>query len=181
MSIMSLPFYNLINIFFIGVLFSIGAASLFPKLMTHSDKLLGFNSDSFVFCIIAVAIVYEIGIVIDRLASLITERILKSKKSFENRSFLSQLLQMQWKDYAHFQKAEKKSENIKTLTREYIFSRNNLTLFVILCGAALGMEKYIHAILFGDLGLLFYFSMKKHADKIAQRVDFSTDGLDCQE
>lgn len=181
MGILALPFYNLINIFFIGVLFSTGAVIIFPDLMSHSDKLLGFNEDSFIFCIIAVAVVYEIGIVIDRLSSLIIEKILKSKKSFETRSFLSRLLQMQWKDYAHFQKAEKNSENIKTLTREYIFSRNNLTLFLILSLVAVAANKYIHTMIFADLALLFYFSMKKHADKIAQRVDFSTDGLDCQE
>ena len=149
--------------------------------MSYSDKLLGFNEDSFAFCVIAVAVIYEVGIVIDRLASLVIERVLKNKKSFAKRSTLSRIFQMQWKDYAHFQKAERKSENIKNLTREYIFSRNNLTLFFILTIVAVCVNKYVHAMVFCDLAVLFYFSMKKHADKVAQRVDFSTDGLDCKE
>lgn len=73
MGVLALPFYNLINIFFIGVLFTTGTVIIFPELMGYTDKLLGFNEDSFVFCIIAIAIVYEIGIVIDRLSSLIIE------------------------------------------------------------------------------------------------------------
>ena len=175
MNVLMLPFYNIVNILFVGVLFCVGIGTLFPGIIElfGSDKLVSIKTDSFLFCMIALTVVYEIGIVLDRLGSLVTERVLKNKKPANERGFISNLIQMQWKCYHSFQKAEKHSENIKTLTREYIFSRNNLTLFAILAVVALCVGRFIHAIIFADLVILFYFSMKKHADKVAQRVDYA--------
>ncbi|MDR0726793.1 MAG: hypothetical protein LBF37_01890 [Rickettsiales bacterium] len=111
------------------------------------------------------------GTVIDRLGSLVVEKLLKNKK--EDRCWLSRMLQMTWKDYGHFQYAEKENDCIKILTREYTYSRNLFTALLILTclGVACGNSFFCKVTIFGCL--LFYLSMRKHANKIAQRVDFT--------
>lgn len=176
MNVSTLPFHNIINMLLIGILFMTGIMFLFPEQFDVLFAIISVHSEaSFIIGVMTVAVIYEIGIILDRLSSLITEKLFKNKKPYSKRNLISRILQMQWKDYENYQRAEKiNANNIKTLTREYTYSRNSLTTFLILSLIAVSIGKmYVFYVTF-SLSVLFYFSMRKHADKIADRVDFAT-------
>lgn len=174
MNFASLPFYNIANMMFIGMQFCFGLFFLFPNAIDYVQAVLQHGSEtSFMFGVFTLAIMYEIGIVIDRLASMVLEKILKSKKPMANRGWFSRTFQITWKDYGHYQAAEKHNDAIKTLSREYNYSRNSLMMLIILGTLAIGVRHWIVAIISLDLAIIFYFSMRKHANKIAMRVDYA--------
>jgi hypothetical protein len=110
----------------------------------------------FLITVIVFALFYEIGLVINRLASVLFEELLKKIK----------LIKLS--DYATYKKAEKRIGFMKVLSREYAVSRNSMALFFILFTISLVKWKLIFMFIFLLLTILFFFSMKKHSLKISE-------------
>jgi len=106
---------------FIGIMFAIGVFVLSPDLF-HFQNVNIIEVNEFLKTAVAIVITYYIGFFIDRIGSLCVEKVLKNKNHPDDRSFVSQKIQMNWRNYDDYQKAEKNGENIKTLARDRIFN-----------------------------------------------------------
>lgn len=154
-----IPFYNIVNMFLTGFIF-IGCCifiylNAFIYLLTSNIiPETNFVSES-IITVSFLAIIYEIGYVINRIGSIITEPILKKTKAipFNN-------------DYKNFNDCKKQYPILNTLSREYALSRTSLTLFLIIDVFALLQKQWILALVFLLIALLFGFSCRKHAKKI---------------
>ncbi len=106
-----------------------------------------------VFSISAFAIVYEIGIIVNRLGSIL-EDILKE----------SHLIPFN-KDYKLFNERKKEYPIMTELSREYALSRNSIVLFLLIT-----IIIFIRFAWYGFIPLaimfLFYYSCRKYAKKI---------------
>ena len=106
-----------------------------------------------IFSFSALAVVYETGIIINRLGSLL-EEVLKFFNLIPYKS-----------DYKRFNDKKREYPIMTTLSREYASSRNSIILF-----ALISIIVFIKFCWFGfiPLGimLLFYFSCRKYAKKI---------------
>lgn len=154
-----IPFYNMVNMLltgfvFIGCCIFIYFNDILNLLILHEFPKINIGSES-IFTISFFAVVYEIGYIINRLGSIISEPILIKTKAipFDN-------------DYKKFSELKKEYPILNTLSREYAVARTSLTLFFIVTILAAIQSKCILALLFCLISLLFGFSCRKHAKKI---------------
>ena len=162
-----LPLYNLLNMLLIGVVFVAACVCMFPKdfaSVVGYIKTLYFNES--VATLIFIFVAYEIGLIINRIGSMI-ESLLKRDIAF--------FLKIPWRDYSQYVKAEINDSFIRTLNREYGLSRSNLAMFLILTLISYFVENFILGTVFLGLAFLFYFSIRKHAGKIVARIDLSNE------
>lgn len=110
-----------------------------------------------VFSISALAIVYEIGIIINRLGSILEDLLRKTHII----PFID--------DYKRFNEKKKEFPIMNVLSREYALSRNSVVLFLLI--------SILTFIRFGWFGLIplaimlmFYYSCWKYAKKIVDLV-----------
>ncbi|MBQ7256732.1 MAG: hypothetical protein IJS60_03450 [Abditibacteriota bacterium] len=154
-----IPFYNLINILFVGVSFSFINIMMYPKIMNYM-KILNYNK-SLIIWIIFISLTYFIGVIINRFGSLIEDFLKKFKLiNFDN-------------DYKKYQIVFKKYPNMSTLSREYALSRTGVAMFLVLFVETLIKIILFKTIMYFYLSLLFLvilfvfiFSMRKYSNKI---------------
>jgi hypothetical protein len=156
-----IPFYNLLNMFLTGLIFTGCCIVLFDSHVFafiesnffKSIKDINFGLETIItisFC----AVIYEIGFIINRMGSLL-ENILKAIRGipFDN-------------DYKKFNESKKRFPIMEILSREYALSRTSMTLFLLLSIISSIQVKCIFLIFSLVLTVVFYFSMRKHAQKI---------------
>lgn len=153
------PFYNVLNMFLTGFVF-VGCTML-----QYSEKIIKFvNSETFahltsvsemVLILIIIAIAYEIGLILNRLGSVILEPLLKKTRliPFDNR-------------YRIFQEKAQKFPIMNTLSREYALSRTGIGEFVILAISSGIRGKYELLWIFICIAIIYLLSCRKHASKI---------------
>ncbi|GHV02341.1 hypothetical protein AGMMS49521_3990 [Campylobacterota bacterium] len=162
-----IPFYNLLNMFLIGLIFTGCCIVLFNNqiytfiesdfFQTIKEINVGLET---VITISFCAIIYEIGYVVNRIGSILEDILKKSTKilPFDN-------------DYKKFNEKKKEYPILNTLSREYALSRTSMTLFLLLTIISLFLQFLILAIIMCVLSLLFYHSMRKHAKKIVNLMN----------
>ncbi|MDR2410830.1 MAG: hypothetical protein LBE13_22335 [Bacteroidales bacterium] len=170
-----IPFYNLLNMLFVGVAFGACFIVIDPYNVsviwaTIQDVLNNKVAEAFAL----LAIAYLIGLIINRIASTIVENALNTEKPKKLRNWASQLFQIEWRDYKSYQIAEKLDPHIKILSREYALSRNIMTMFLLLVVLSLLNCDLFGTILSVFLSFIFYFSARKHVKKIVSRIDLNT-------
>lgn len=156
-----IPFYNIINMLLTGLLFVGGCMVIFPeKIMLVLDNEIIKNISTgpeIILTVCVFAIAYEIGLIINRLGSILVETILKKTKliPFDN-------------DYAKFNRVKIAFPIMGTLSREYALSRTGITLYLLLAGIS-GLQCRWE-IMFVCLGItaIYYFSCRKHSSKIVE-------------
>lgn len=153
------PFYNVLNMFLTGFVF-VGCVML-----QYLENIIRFvNSKTFahlisvsemVLILIIVAIAYEIGLILNRLGSVILEPLLKITKlvPFDDR-------------YHIFQEKAQKFPIMNTLSREYALSRTGLGEFAILAILSCIRGKYELSLVFICITIIYLLSCRKHASKI---------------
>lgn len=153
------PFYNVLNMFLTGFVF-VGCI-----ILQYSESIIHFvNSETFahltsvsemVLILIIAAIAYEIGLILNRLGSVILEPLLKKTKliPFDNR-------------YHIFQDKAQKFPIMNTLSREYALSRTGIGEFVILAILSCIHGKYELFCVFMCIAIIYLLSCRKHASKI---------------
>jgi hypothetical protein len=156
-----ISFYNILNMFLIGLIFFGCIVIIFFNPIFNLLKILTIINIGYetLITIIFFGIIYEVGLIINRISSVIIEEFLKKTKLIV------------FRDYALYKKAETKIDFIKILSREYALSRNSMTLFFILCLISIFSSKWIFFLIFLGLTLLFFLSLKKHVKKILILVD----------
>lgn len=164
-----IPFYNVINILFVGLVFCGLCIFLFPEISDYVFGMLGRINNRAVNIVVVLTLGYEMGLILNWVASLVVEPILINKKPLNKRSWFSRIFQISWKSYADYQKAE--NDKLHMLVREMNVARNHMTLFsVILIMACISSHWCEFFCILPIIGL-FYCAYKKHAKKIAARIE----------
>lgn len=153
------PLYNVLNMFLTGFVF-IGCVML-----QYPDKIIKFvYSEAFtqltaisetLLLLFIVAIAYEIGLILNRLSSVLLEPFLKKTNlvPFDDR-------------YHIFQEKAHKFPIMNILSREYALSRTGIGEFVILSIMSAVHSKWRLATLFICIAIVYLLSCRKHASKI---------------
>ena len=156
-----IPFYNLLNMFLIGLVFAgcnilMFMAKIIPFANTNLTgiKNIGFET---VLTVFFFAVIYEIGLIINRIGSVIIEPILKKTKliPFNN-------------NYKKFNEVKKTNSIMDVLSMEYALARSTITLFFILSIVAMTQLKWILVLVFVGITVLFILSARKHCFKITE-------------
>ena len=126
-------------------------------MIVYAQSLKEINSGlEIVITISFCAVIYEIGLIINRIGSLL-ENILKLIKAIPFNS-----------DYKKFNEKKTQFPFINVLSREYALSRTSMTLFLTMTLISLTQSWWSFSIVMFALTLIFYFSMRKHAGKIVE-------------
>lgn len=165
-----IPFYNLVNILFIGLIFCCLLLLLMPEtigdFITYLRPIMNSTTIELIFVL---AISYQIGLIINWIGSLVVEPLLTTRKPAAQRTKLSRILRIQWRSYKDYQQTE--TDKLRMLTREMNVARNNLTSFAILSIIAIATNKMAFTIMLWLLIILFYCAYRKHSAKIVSRID----------
>lgn len=163
-----IPFYNILNMFLTGLVFMGVSIIIFPNyaisLLENGIILkIGAGPEIIItICIFSVA--YEIGLIINRIGSIIIEPILKATKiiPFDD-------------DYVKYNIAKKKYSIMSTLSREYALSRTGIALFLLLAMLTqFGRTKFL-IIPFFFVVFIYTLSCRKHSQKIVSLMSDTTD------
>ena len=161
-----IPFYNLLNMFLTGLIFTGCCIVLFNSQVftfIESDffksiKEINFGLETIItisFC----GVIYGIGLVINRTGSLLENLLdLVNAIPFDN-------------NYKKFNERKKQFPIMDILSREYALSRTSMTLFLLLTIISSIQCKWVFSIVVFALMVVFYFSMRKFAGKIVKLMD----------
>lgn len=166
-----IPFYNVINILFVGLVFTSLCIFLFPEISSYAFNILDHINNQVLDIVVVLTLGYEIGLILNWIASLVVEPILINKKPLNKRCWFSRVFQISWKSYADYQKAENDKLNI--LVREMNVARNHMTLFCIILIMAIITSNWNIVCWTVPIMILFYNAYKKHAKKIVARIENS--------
>ena len=121
-------------------------------------NLLITESKTLVICF-AFAGCYEIGLIINRIGSIIIEVVLRKLNliPFEN-------------DYKRFNDVKKKYPILEILSREYALSRTGIALFVILSIISIFSVHKIFILINIAIAVVYFLSCRKHSQKICDLV-----------
>lgn len=153
------PLYNVLNMFLTGFVF-VGCVML-----QYPNEIINFvRSETFthltaisetLLLLFIVAIAYEIGLILNRLSSVLLEPLLKKSKlvPFDDR-------------YHIFQEKARNFPIMNILSREYALSRTGIGEFAILSIMSATHGKWSLAALFICVTVVYLLSCRKHASKI---------------
>ncbi len=155
-----IPFYNILNMFLTGFIFMASLASMFLEdciIILKNPLVDHFRVSSelivtFAFC----AVIYEIGLIVNRLGSVAMEFFLRKTKLIPGHF-----------NYKEYNKKKNLYPVLDTLSREYALSRTQLTLFLLATIIASFYSMWGHGATFLCIGVLYFLSCRKHAGKIA--------------
>ena len=149
--------YDFFNKFILGLVFSgvvilAYGSELTPILEEYQD--IRWNTIIItVFSISALALVYEVGIIINRLGSILEDIMRKCHLIYFNN------------DYKRFNEKKKDFPIMNVLSREYSLSRNSIVLFLLI-----SILTFIRFAWYGliplTIMLIFYYSCRKYSKKI---------------
>ena len=166
-----IPFYNILNMFLTGLTFLGGLVLLHPDVFINiiSNRIWMEFSTGFeiIFVICVFSAVYEVGLIFNRLGSVLIEYLLikiKIIKFDEN--------------YKEYNDVKKNYPIMDTLSREYSLSRTSLTLFLILAILAFIECKNKLCGLFLIIMIIFLLSCKKHSKRILKLIGSEESGED---
>ena len=159
-----IPLYNILNMFLTGSVF------LGCILIIYIETIDSFiNSDIFlhlmtlpeaVLILISFSMVYEIGLILNRIGSVLIEPFLIKFNliPFDNH-------------YKLFQEKKKIYRILETLSREYALTRTGIGEFIILVLISFVNCKYILTGVFFCITFVFFLSCNKHTKKIVELMN----------
>ena len=165
----NIPFYNILNMFLTGLVFIGGYSIIFPEciltvLNNEIIKSLGTGPE-IVITVCAFAAAYEVGLIINRVGSVVVESFLKWRKWIPFND-----------NYVLFNSKKKKYPIMNILSREYALSRTGIALFFSLFILALTARKWPIAMACAAITLTYYLSCRKHSAKIMELME-STESI----
>ena len=158
------PFYNIVNMLLTGFVFLGGLIFVFPEKaiqLLNGEFYANLKTGPeiiFVICYLAVA--YEIGLVINRVGSVVIEPVLKKIKLIPFND-----------DYVLFNEKKKEYPIMSTLSREFALSRTSIALFLALAITAAFNKVCPLFVVCIIISFVFYLSCKKHASKIVKLME----------
>ena len=153
-----IPFYNIVNMFFVGAVFTFFSVLLLyeqipiDKIITYSD----FLSDwSVIIGVVLLVIMFELGFIINRLGSIIVAPILSKLKIWQKDPYGIDV-----------SKISQRNQKFQSMITELVLMRSHVMMFIILFVMSLICSKYILSIFFATMIVVFILGGKKHNDKI---------------
>lgn len=154
--------YDFFNKFILGlVLIGVAILSFVDPNNASFKNFLKINENGIIvtfFSVSAFAIVYEVGIIINRLGSLLEELLRKCHWIY----FVE--------DYKKFNDKKKEYPILNVLSREYALSRNSIVLFFLI-----SIVVFIRFAWYGLIPLaimiLFYISCRKYSKRIVDLME----------
>lgn len=161
---MKIPFYNIVNMLLTGLVFVGGLIFIFPQYaiqLIQSEFYENLKTGPEVILTICIfAIAYEIGLIINRVGSVVIEPFLKKFKLIPFND-----------DYTLFNDKKKEYPIMGTLSREFALSRTSIALFLILSIISVLNRNCIVFISCFFISIVFYLSCKKHSSKIVELME----------
>lgn len=154
--------------FLTGLVFLGGCAMIYPDytmavLNNEIVKSLEVGPEIIV-TVCAFAVAYEVGLIINRMGSVIIETILKKFKLIPFND-----------DYVLFNEKKKEYPIMSTLSREYALSRTGIALFLALLVMALIAARCLLSVACFLIALVYYLSCRKHSGKIVKLMGKDAD------
>lgn len=155
------PFYNILNMFLTGLVFLGGCVFIFPDstaAIFNSDiiKNLGAGPE-IVITVCTFAVAYEVGLIINRIGSVILEPFLKWVRLIPFND-----------NYTLFNQKKKEYSIMSTLSREYALSRTGIVLFFLLLILSALKGKCSLVVICAVITGIYFLSCRKHAGKIVE-------------
>lgn len=154
-----IPFYNIVNMFFTGSVFTFIIAVLFHDQFCPTDlssPVFVFLKDwSMIISTVLLIAMYEIGFILNRASSVIVEPILVKTKI--------------WPKYQYDKDVSEISENnskFQSMVTELVLMRTHILLYLIVAVLSLFSLHKWFALVCGVLIVLFILAGKKHNSKI---------------
>lgn len=159
-----IPLYNVLNMFLTGFVFLAGIITLYPMIFIEEEITNFFSQLSaapeIVFLVCFVSSAYEIGLILNRVGSVLIEPILR-------RTHFMQFSQ----SYSSYSQASQETPTLNTLSREYALSRTSTIEFLILAVWGMCIGKWLLGTLYISIAIVFLFSCRKHSAKITTIVE----------
>ena len=156
-----IPFYNILNMLLTGFVFLGGCIFIFPDIATttlSSDIVKNLSAGHEIIVVVCIfAVVYEIGLIINRTGSVILEPFLIWTKLIPFND-----------DYTLFNKKKKEYPIMSTLSREYALSRTRVVLFLLLFILSTITAKWPLVFVCAIITGIYFVSCKKFAWKIVE-------------
>lgn len=153
------PFYNVLNMFLTGLIFMSGCTIIYPDLAASflkSDVILNLQTyPEIILTVCALSVAYEVGLIINRIGSVVVEPVLKKLKAipFDD-------------NYVKYNTKKKEFPIMNTLSREFALSRTGIVLFGILTAAAIYGKNIFFIRVYAATTFVYFLSYRKHAGKI---------------
>lgn len=161
-----IPFYNIVNMFFVGSVFTFIVAVLFHnnfKSIDLSLPIFAFLKDwSVVISAVLLIVMYEVGFILNRASSVIIEPILTRTKIWPKYQYD--------KDVSEISESNSKFQSIIT---ELVLMRTHILLYLIVAIIALFSPYKWFVFVCIVLIVLFIFAGQKHNSKV-NRIRKST-------
>lgn len=162
-----IPFYNLLNVLFVGLVGLVCGVFVVPyNLLSGWHLIQELANNTTIEVVIFISIAYLCGLVVNRMGSCLIEGLLKTEAGYDRLPYLVRLFKFPWCKYELYIQARRQDPALKFLTREYVLSRNMVMLFFVLAIVALMCSKYVCMCVFFGCMVLFNISMRKHVFKI---------------
>lgn len=167
-----IPFYNLLNMLFVGLVGIVCCMFIMPNDMWIIWRLMqGLVNNATLDVVLFIVISYLVGLIVNRMGSWFIEDLLKTEKNYNRLSWPVNKIKFPWCKYELYIKAQQQDPALKFLTREYVLSRNMMMLFLLLALIAVLHGKYVMTYVFCVLVFVFNVSMRKYVFKIIKRID----------
>ena len=161
----TIPFYEIVNRFLLGLIFVAGIALFHVQeienwLSTETVQTLTIPTGlETVATACFFAVIYEIGYIINRISSVLTEELLIRIKVWPKRS-----------DYVQFNKAKEHYKILPVLAREYDFCKGQITLFSVLIIYAVIQRIWPFVLIYASIIVFFAVSGWKFSERINSLV-----------
>ncbi len=158
------PFYNIVNMLLTGFIFLGCSIIVFPQYAVQIIKSKFYENletgSEIIFTVCILAVAYEIGLIINRVGSVVVEPFLKKTKLIAFND-----------DYILFNQKKKTFPIMSTLSREFALSRTSIALFLILAVIFCFNNYYKVTVICVLLTFVFYLSCRKHSAKIVELME----------
>lgn len=159
-----IPIYNILNMFLTGLVFMGCLAIIYPECALNilkNDIIVNIETGpEIIFTVCTFAAAYEIGLIINRIGSVLIEPFLRRIKIIPFND-----------DYIKYNNQKKEFPILNTLSREFALSRTGIVLFTILAIAAFDTSKYKIAGIYLIIAFIYLLSCRKHAKKIVDLMN----------
>lgn len=152
------PFYEIVNMFFVGSVFSLLVVLLYfdsLPLELLRENLTLFSDWTFLISAVLLIAMYEVGFIINKAGSVIVTPILSKMKIWP-------------RDEYHIDVSEISMKNAKfqSMITELVLVRSHIMMFLVLTAVAFRNNKDIYAVTFIVLTVVFVLAGRKHNARI---------------
>ena len=151
-----IPFYNIVNMFFVGAVFSIAVFLLLHEKITVKPQYIALAHDwSVLFSALLIIIMYEVGFIINRAGSVLIDTLLVKTKIWPRNEY--------GVDVSNISASNPKFQAMIT---ELNLMRSHVFIYIILSVISVFLKEYWLTLLFAGVVIVFILGGRKHNEKI---------------